>query len=142
MAWSVTLICCSIRVTEQKQTLTLNGQSGQNIAVNLDVSDPNTARELGVGYKGNGSLTIRDGITVNSNSGWIGYDGSTGIATVDGPGSTWNTGALEIGNWGTGTLNITHGATVNSSNADIGFGVNSKRRGDGQWRRFKVECVQ
>ena len=53
---------------------------------------------------------------MNSSSGYLGSGiGSVGVATVDGPGSTWNFGwqGLNVGYYGSGTLNITHGGTVN-----------------------------
>ena len=95
---------------------TLAGQPGQNITVNLNLSDPNNVDELGIGYQGNGSLSIRDGVVVNSLKGYIGYKfGSTGVVTVDGTGSTWNNSSnLFVGFHGNGTLNITNVGTVNS----------------------------
>ena len=57
------------------------------------------ARDLYVGYFGNGTLTIRNGGAVSNGFGFIGVDsGSTGAATVDGAGSTWtNSGDLYVG---------------------------------------------
>ena len=60
-----------------------------SVTMNLDVSNPSTAGDLGVGYKGSGALTIRNGIRVYSFVGLIGFlSGSTGIATVDGEART------------------------------------------------------
>ena len=94
------------------QTFTLN-DVGQNITVNLTSQ---ATADLGAGYAGNGTLTIRNGITVDSANSWLGFlPGSTGIATVDGSGSTWNIQGPQIyvGLEGTGTLNITNGGAVN-----------------------------
>ncbi|MBN2579073.1 MAG: autotransporter-associated beta strand repeat-containing protein [Pirellulales bacterium] len=104
------------------QTITLNSQPNQNITVNLDMSGaPDYNTELGAGWKGNGSLTIRDGITVNSDTGIIGFmSDSTGVATVDGPGSTWNNNVTVVGLVGNGTLNITGGGTVSNHYGYIG----------------------
>ena len=61
------------------QTITLNGLSGQNVAVNLDMSNAANNGDLGAGYQGAGSLTIQDGIAVASANGYLGYlSGSTG----------------------------------------------------------------
>ena len=102
-------------------TTTILNQSGQNVTVNLDMSDSSNVSDLGVGYSGSGSLTIRNGITVNSVNGFLGYKtGSTGVATVDGLGSTWtNSGNLRVGKSGSGTLTISNGGTV-SVNTIIG----------------------
>ena len=78
------------------QTFRLNNQSGQDIVLNLDMAtEPSSNVALGAGWRGSGSLTIRSGTTVNSQSGYIGYcSGSTGVATVTGTGSMWTTGPL------------------------------------------------
>ena len=95
-----------------------------NVTVNLDMSGPSyTLGDLGAGWIGNGSLTIRDGVIITSSYGYLGnYFGSSGTATVAGTGSTWNVGSiLYVGNQGSGTLNITDGGTVSSSyDGDIG----------------------
>jgi fibronectin-binding autotransporter adhesin len=81
-------------------------------------------------YGGTGSLSIRNGGNVISNQMGYGFsgigvfDGSTGIAIVDGPGSTWtntNTG-VEVGyagSSGTGTLSITGGGKVPAMYATV-----------------------
>ena len=87
-----------------------------------------------VGALGTGTLTIQDGGTVISmGGGSIGLSaGSTGTATVTGPGSTWNNspgGGLNIGAFGTGTLTIEIGGTVINSTAfaaNIGEGAGSR----------------
>jgi len=83
-----------------------------------------------VGTFGNGSLTITNGATVsdfsgpatNAEAGAIGLQpGSNGIATVDGPLSTWtNTGILAIAHLGNGTLTISGGATITDIGTTIG----------------------
>jgi T5SS/PEP-CTERM-associated repeat protein len=90
-------------------------QSGQTATVNLDLTgDPTTLGGLGVGWRSSGSLTIQDGIKVTSAYGDVGCNaGTTGIAKLDGPGSTWeNTGSLNVGYDGIGILSITGGACV------------------------------
>ena len=96
-----------------RQTLTWINSS-QNVTVHVDLTSESP--DLGAGYQDAGTLTIRDGVTVKSGYGYLGYrNGSTGIATVSGAGSTWTTreGFL-VGYSGTGTLNITNGGRVNS----------------------------
>ena len=98
-----------------KQTLTINNQPGQNITVNLDMaSAPSTNGALGAGWQGNGSLTIEGGVAVNSQVGYLGYDGnSTGVATVEGAGSKWtNSSNLSVGDSGSGTLTVASGGSV------------------------------
>lgn len=109
------------------QTLTFNGP-GQNIALHLDMTgDSSTNGVLGAGYQGSGSVTIRNGVTVNSNLGYIGcQSGSAGIVTVDGAGSAWANGnALYVGYSGNGTLAITGGGSVNNNCGYIGYNSGS-----------------
>jgi len=108
------------------QTLKFNSQPEQNVTINLDMSGGSgSTGYLGAGYKGNGSLTVQDGITVSSKYGCIGCGrGSTGVVTVEGNGSTWtNSEYLSVGDGfrgfgydgGSGTLNITGGGAVSSN---------------------------
>ena len=94
------------------QTITLNDLPGQNVTIHLEQSA--TAPIAGAGYRGNGSLTIKDGIEIKSASGCLGYHaGSSGTATVSGVGSTWAIqNDLVIGDQGTGELNVIHGGLV------------------------------
>jgi T5SS/PEP-CTERM-associated repeat protein len=101
-----------------KQVIPLQ-QSAQGIAINLDMSgESGSVGPLGVGYYAAGSLTIRDGVSVTSSSGYVAYnDGSTGVATVTGNGSAWTVNeALLIGYGGSGTLTITDGGRVSAAN--------------------------
>ena len=101
------------------QTLSITG-SGKNITVilNVDGSAP-----MGAGYGGSGTMSISDGIVVESTSGYVGYEsGSTGEVTVDGTGSAWsNGGSLHVGRSGDGTLNITDGGAVSNDYGYIGY---------------------
>ena len=69
-----------------------------------------------------GTLTIQNGGTVHNAIGAIGYtSGSSGVATVADPGSSWvNTGALYVGQFGTGSLTARNQATLSSTNGYIG----------------------
>jgi fibronectin-binding autotransporter adhesin len=94
-----------------------------NVTVHLDLTGGSGAvGDLGAGYQGAGTLTLRDGATVNCASGVLGYQGgSAGVATVEGGGSTWTcSNDLYVGRSGTGTLNITNGGSVRNSDAYLG----------------------
>lgn len=116
-------------------TTTLN-QSGKNIVINLDMSDPNKVGSIDAGCYGNGSLMIRNGATLYSDGGFAGANvGSTGVATVDGPGSKWiNSGSLHVGSSGKGTLSITNGATVRDTTGCVGcyFGATGMAKVEGR----------
>ena len=82
------------------------------------------ANNLTIGGSGTGTLNIQDGGSVSNTVGYIGYNtGSTGVATVDGSGSTWtNSNIFCVGYYGQGTLNITNGGAVsNNSSGYIGY---------------------
>jgi len=111
-----------------KQTFTIEKLSDQHITVNLDMTQSITA-DIGLGWKANASMVIRDAVVVYSGSGYLGYQaGSTGAATVKGSGSRWiNVSDLYVGRYGTGQLNITDGGAVSASGATyIGYGAGSK----------------
>ena len=79
---------------------------------------------LSAGHTGIGTLDIKNGAAVTSAAGYIGYTvGSTGTATVDGSGSTWDTGSysLNVTYKGTGTLNIKNGADVTCGSGRVGY---------------------
>lgn len=107
-----------------KQTIALQ-QPGQNVAINFDLATtPATNGPLGVGWLGAGSLTIKNGVTVNSSDGELGrYGGALGVAVVSGSGSAWiMQGGMNVGLSGSGTLSICSGGTVNSpAGGAIGF---------------------
>ena len=102
-----------------------------SVSINLDVSNPSNVGDLGAGLFGSGSLTVQNGVVVNSQNGYLAYNsGSSGTATVDGSGSTWNnnttavplSGNLYVGYDGVGTLKITNGgAVVTSGSGYINF---------------------
>lgn len=109
-----------------QQTLFINSQVGQDITVNLDLGNPSTNGDLGIGWKDNCSLTICDGIQVNSQLGYVGYSASMAQATVSGAGSKWiNSEDLYIGISGNGMLHINDGAAVSNDDAFIGYGSGS-----------------
>jgi T5SS/PEP-CTERM-associated repeat protein len=94
------------------QTLLVDGQ---DVAIDLDMSDPASNGWLGAGHRGRGSTTVTNGADVTSND-WacLGYraDGR-GELNVDGAGSTWtHLDDMAIGYFGRGYLNIRNGGQV------------------------------
>ncbi|MFZ5832549.1 MAG: PEP-CTERM sorting domain-containing protein [Planctomycetota bacterium] len=106
-------------------TIVLNNSPAQNVTVDLDLaSDPATNEDLGVGWAGQGSLAIRNGVVVTSKAGYLGYkSGSSGTATIDGPGTLWNCGAMDVGRDGTGTLTISNGGAVTNTETFVAHGL-------------------
>ena len=80
-----------------------------------------TSDAVYVGYYGPGYLNITSGGTVST--GGITYIGNesaasgygSGTVTVDGSGSSWTTGQLDVGYAGTGSLTISNGASVTTT---------------------------
>lgn len=109
-----------------QQQLVLNSLPNQNIEINLNQSN---ASDLGVAYQGAGTLTIAEGVTVDSYDGYLGYHkDSSGGATITGAGSNWNnTYALYVGHTGNGTLNIQDGGTVTNRVGFIGHSTEVSR---------------
>lgn len=67
---------------------------------------------------GTGSVTVRNGGTLNTGQARLGFDGTgaaTGTVTVTGANSRWNASDIYVGFSGAGTLNITGGGRVNAS---------------------------
>ena len=98
--------------TGLQQQLMLNNLPGQDITINLDLSNPTSHGNLGT--RGS-SLLIADGQVVTSQQALIhgGPDGA-GAATVIGAGTAWNmTSGLTVGDTGIGTLDIGNASTVN-----------------------------
>ena len=103
-------------------------EMGQNVTCRLDLSGAaGTLGELGVGFQGMGTLKVRDGVTIKTDTGYIGYgSGTGGVATIDGTGSTWACGSkLYVGNSATGALTITNGGKVSSSYGYVGYNTSS-----------------
>lgn len=100
---------------------TFLGDSGN---LSLDRASSLATNIIHVGFEGTGSLTITNGSTLLDGGGAIAtLRGSTGIAVVDGLGSTWtNLQALEVGVHGSGTLIVTNGGTVTAPLVVIGDG--------------------
>lgn len=67
---------------------------------------------------GTGSVTVRNGGTLNTGQARLGFDGTgaaTGTVTVTGANSRWNASDIYVGFSGAGTLNITGGGRVDAS---------------------------
>lgn len=104
------------------QTLAWNSLPGQDVTIELDLTDPLLNDALGAGYQGTGSLTIRNGMKLDSFEGSVAYaPGSTGVVNIEGSGTEWSPWAgLSVGGGGQGTLNITGGAAVRSGYGWVG----------------------
>jgi T5SS/PEP-CTERM-associated repeat protein len=82
-----------------------------------------------VGATGAGVLIIENGGTVSDNSAiigsspFVGAGTGTRTVTVDGAGSTWNTGTLSVRNGG--VLTIANGGLVNSGSVTVGSGTST-----------------
>ena len=112
------------------QSFMFDSLPNQDIAVNLNMSNSADVGSLGVGFHGNGSVTIQNGVEFNSLSAHVAFDsGSTATATVTGANSKWITssgGDFYVGdNGGDGTLNVTVGAAVSSNEGYVGNGSGS-----------------
>jgi T5SS/PEP-CTERM-associated repeat protein len=102
----------------------------QNVTLNLDLTGgKSVAGDVGVGCESSGTLTIRDGMVVPANMGYVGKNaGTTGIATVEGSGSTWDCSGdvyVGMGQESVGTLRLAKGGLVNSSVGYIASQINS-----------------
>ena len=70
---------------------------------------------------GAGTLTIRNGSSIYSEYGYLGYkSGASGTATVDGAGSKWTCTTLNVGRLGSGTLEIANNGNVTASSCYLG----------------------
>ncbi|WP_441240922.1 autotransporter outer membrane beta-barrel domain-containing protein [Tardiphaga sp. 768_D3_N2_1] len=81
------------------------------------------ANSMSIGHtNGNsGMLTISNGGVLNSGQALLGdLAGSTGTATVTGPGAIWNATNVVVGSHGTGTLSVLNGGKVLNG---AGYGV-------------------
>ena len=108
----------------------INGTSGTLAVFSIGGvrADLQVGGDLGlllVGGSGTGTLRISGEASVTDKSGGIGgFSGSSGSATVSGPGARWNNlNSLTVGGSGTsgrGTLLIEAGGTVSSPDSHIG----------------------
>ncbi len=110
---------------------TIGNQSGSTGAVTVDGASASWTNNglLYVGYEGSGTLNILAGADVFAGAGGVAHssvgrrNGSSGVVTVNGMGSTWSTtGELTIGydnstgGGGTATVNIENNAAVTVGN--------------------------
>jgi T5SS/PEP-CTERM-associated repeat protein len=125
-----------VNVTGGNSTMSLGLKSGGVGTVNISGAGSTlfTANQLWVGELGTGTINVRQGGTLNteSSAGFsniIGtFNNARGEVNVTGPGSTWNNkNRLNVGNSGDGSLNITGGGTFNQTNGfnDVTVGLGS-----------------
>ncbi|MBN1591536.1 MAG: hypothetical protein JW888_18625, partial [Pirellulales bacterium] len=118
--------------TSLHQTLAVTGEPGQNVTIDLDMTDPASNGWFGAGFEKSGTVTIRNGVTVSSmEQAYLGYrEEATGVVNVDGTDSTWaSTGDMTIGYYGQATLNVLNGGAVTSNGVcNVGYQVGA----DGQ----------
>ncbi len=80
----------------------------------LSFGNGGTDDEMFIANRGNGSLLLDGGSTIFGRNMVIGNQaGSSGVATIDGAGTTANLGFLNVGNQGAGTATVSGGAQVN-----------------------------
>lgn len=81
-----------------------------------------TSGSLEIGRSGSGSVTIRNGATLETVHALLGSNaGAEGTATITGTGSSWAaSGNIYVGNVGNGDLSLLNGATVTSAAGYIG----------------------
>lgn len=107
-----------------------SGSTG-DVTVNGTGSHWSYVSDVLIGSRGNGSLLIQNGASVQSlgfnSRGYIAYDpNSTGSVTVSDPNSVWaNSGDLYVGTQGEGQLSVTEGAAVSNNNGSIGWAPGS-----------------
>ena len=78
-------------------------------------------RALRIGDGGFGSLTIQNGATVSSDGGELGvFSTGEGVVLVDGVGSKWTTGRVDVGESGKASLTIQNGGAISSTDCAIG----------------------
>ncbi len=106
-----------------QQQVNLNGEPGQVLTIDLDYD---SSREFGVGYSGQGELTIAEGVSLQSARGILGYQSTgQGTAIVQDAGSSWSAPELLVGRNGSGQLQINTGGSVNDDDGYLGYGVGS-----------------
>lgn len=115
----------------------VGGGTGSTGAVIVDGAGSTweSGDSMGIGARGNGSLTIENGGLVKSTASVPGnvaagiglFLGVTGSVLVEGPGSAWEVeGALATGRLGEGTLTIRDGGRVSSNSGNVANGPKSK----------------
>ena len=78
-------------------------------------------------YVDHGTLSVTNSGAVSNDLGYVARNsGSTGLATVSGPGSQWNNSeSLDVGLFGSGTLSVEAGGEVSNTGGAIGSQLGS-----------------
>ncbi|QDU34200.1 putative lipoprotein [Poriferisphaera corsica] len=105
-----------------KQSIKLNKDSNQNITVNADFSGKNFIGNLTVGHNSQASMTLQDGLVLQSQYVYLGYNqNSFGKASISGDQTSWNINQnLRIGFGGYGSLDIADQGQIIADNVNIG----------------------
>ncbi|TWT89000.1 putative lipoprotein [Pseudobythopirellula maris] len=107
--------------TGTQPTIVLNDLPGQNVTVHMDLSDPEYTRTFGIGFAGEGTLTISEGVVIDSKFNRIGVKtGSMGHVIITGAGSAWKAyggfgGGFGVGQEGDGRITIKDGGALHGS---------------------------
>ncbi len=104
------------------------GSAGEALVTGADARWVNSG-DFTVGNEGNGALTIEEGASLNTALTVTigGSEIAKGIATVDGPGSSWiGSGDLDVGYEGTGQLVIRNGGVVSNTYAAVGVAAGAR----------------
>jgi outer membrane autotransporter protein len=105
------------RHSKSSATVTGSGSSWSTgaLVIGGDAADPGT--------DGTGTLTVTAGGAVTSTTARLGdVDGSTGIATVSGSGSTWTlSDRIGVGTSGSGELTVSNGGKLASTGGIVGW---------------------
>ena len=124
-----------VNVLGSNSTVSLGHHAGGVGAVSISGagSTMTTGNQLWIGENGAGTLTVQNGgsLVTSSTAGFsniIGvFNGSSGAATITGPGSTWtNANTLRVGNSGSGSLTIANGGSFVQSNGFANIIIESR----------------
>ena len=127
--------------------ITLSNVTGSNGTLIIDgagseVSTPSNANVI-VGGGGPGLLKITNGGLLSSPNAAARLAPGVGTVIVDGSGSTWNIGPLELGAQyygGSGTMRITNGGVVNSSMGEV-YDTNHVASIDGPGSQWNINTT-
>lgn len=124
-----------------RRRFTVENQPGDRVQIDVDLSS-GQAPVMGVGYAGEGTLEISNGVTIESPDGVLAIgEASTASALVTGAGSAWRVQRnLTVGDAGSASLDIEQGAEVSARSLDV-RGTDSLLRVSGEGSRLHVDSL-